>query len=280
MKPSWCIACSLAAAIHAACAIALHAFSLAHSHQTELAPSLVAMLDAPVDPIEPASPVVNQQESAQPQPWPHIPPLPSRPRFETIQISELLNRSISPSQALSSQAVRTIGAAIASSSRQVQSLQDRAARMRTIADRLRNATSISQTSSTSDSGISAAPQAASPAAASAHATSTSPQAPSPSATGLSDSRGPIPADGNPSPIYPPQAARSRTQGTVGLAVVVTATGHAVGARVLTTSGNKLLDDAALATVLTWRFHPAIDESGRAVECEATTSITFRLRAAP
>lgn len=280
MKPSWCIACSLAAAIHAACVIALHAFSLARSHQTEPAPLLVVMLDAPIDPIEPASPVVNRQESAQPQPWPRIPPLPPRPRFETIQISELLNRSISPAHALSSQTVRAIGAAIASSSRQVQSLQDRAARTRAIADQHRTAASTSPTSSASDSGASPVPQSPSAAPASTPTTSSSPQTPSPSTTGLSESRGPIPAEGNPSPIYPPQAARARTQGTVGLAVIVTSTGHAASARVLATSGNKLLDDAALATVLTWQFHPAIDESGRAVECEATTSITFRLRAAP
>ncbi len=60
---------------------------------------------------------------------------------------------------------------------------------------------------------------------------------------------------NPRPPYPPLSLRLREQGTVLIDVLVSDLGMASQAKVKTSSGFFRLDNAAVSTVLTWRFVP-------------------------
>ena len=55
--------------------------------------------------------------------------------------------------------------------------------------------------------------------------------------------------------YPPDARRRRQEGTVTVSMIVTETGEPVDLRILASAG-RILDDAALQAVRTWRFEPA------------------------
>jgi periplasmic protein TonB len=55
--------------------------------------------------------------------------------------------------------------------------------------------------------------------------------------------------------YPPDARRRRQEGTVTVSMIVTETGEPVDIRILASAG-RVLDDAALQAVRTWRFEPA------------------------
>lgn len=80
---------------------------------------------------------------------------------------------------------------------------------------------------------------------------------------------------NPQPMYPVQARRRQWQGTVLLAVSVSATGRAVDIQVKTSSGHAVLDDAALKAVRAWEFEPA--RVGRvAVESRIEVPVRFQL----
>jgi protein TonB len=61
---------------------------------------------------------------------------------------------------------------------------------------------------------------------------------------------------NPKPPYPADAYSRRQEGVVLLRLRISATGIVEDAQVLQSSGVPSLDDAAVRTVLTWRFHPA------------------------
>ncbi|MBL9081682.1 MAG: energy transducer TonB [Planctomycetales bacterium] len=61
---------------------------------------------------------------------------------------------------------------------------------------------------------------------------------------------------NPKPPYPADAYSRRQEGVVLLRLRISATGIVEDAEVLQSSGVPSLDDAAVRTVLTWRFHPA------------------------
>jgi periplasmic protein TonB len=80
---------------------------------------------------------------------------------------------------------------------------------------------------------------------------------------------------NPAPDYPAQAVRQGWQGTVLLRVRVLASGAVDGVEVLKTSGKKLLDDEAIATVQRWQFAPSTRGS-EAVDGFATVPIEFKL----
>lgn len=80
---------------------------------------------------------------------------------------------------------------------------------------------------------------------------------------------------NPAPDYPASAKRRRIQGTVRLAVEVTAEGRAAHVRVETGSGFAPLDQAALAAVRQWRFVPA-KRGSQAVAAPVIVPIEFRL----
>jgi protein TonB len=61
---------------------------------------------------------------------------------------------------------------------------------------------------------------------------------------------------NPKPPYPADAYSRRQEGVVLLRLQISATGIVEDAEVVQSSGVPSLDDAAVRTVLTWRFHPA------------------------
>jgi len=122
------------------------------------------------------------------------------------------------------------------------------------------------TSTPSPVAPSSAPQAApaAPAAASTHATA-SPQAAAPAAPAATPSPAAAPkvelpstsADylNNPKPPYPPLSKRLNEQGLVVLRVHIEADGSASKAEIRTSSGYDRLDQAALQTVLRWRYVP-------------------------
>lgn len=84
----------------------------------------------------------------------------------------------------------------------------------------------------------------------------------------------ISADVAPTPPYPALALRRRLEGLVMLRLRVDPSGRPVAASIETSSGSKLLDDAALKFVLArWHFVPATQD-GRAIEAEALVPISF------
>ena len=80
---------------------------------------------------------------------------------------------------------------------------------------------------------------------------------------------------NPEPTYPLAARRRRQEGVVLLLVRVTAQGRASHVALKQTSGFKLLDEAASASVLTWNFEPARVGTD-AIESDIEVPVRFRL----
>ena len=80
---------------------------------------------------------------------------------------------------------------------------------------------------------------------------------------------------NPPPEYPPTAARQGWQGTVLLRVRVLSTGKVETVQIERSSGHRLLDDQAIATVLTWLFAPA-KRGATPIDGWATVPIEFKL----
>lgn len=60
---------------------------------------------------------------------------------------------------------------------------------------------------------------------------------------------------NPKPAYPPMSKRRGDQGTVTISVLIGTDGTAQDAKIRTSSGFDLLDQAALNTVKSWRYVP-------------------------
>jgi protein TonB len=80
---------------------------------------------------------------------------------------------------------------------------------------------------------------------------------------------------NPPPQYPNLAARNGWQGTVLLKVRVLSTGRVDEVEVQKSSGFKLLDEEAKATVRTWQFTPS-KRGSAAIDGWATVPIEFKL----
>jgi periplasmic protein TonB len=80
---------------------------------------------------------------------------------------------------------------------------------------------------------------------------------------------------NPAPDYPPQAARQGWQGTVVLRVHVQPDGTASQIEVKQSSGRRVLDEAAIATVKKWMFTPA-KRGETPIDGWATVPIEFLL----
>jgi TonB family protein len=80
----------------------------------------------------------------------------------------------------------------------------------------------------------------------------------------------------PPPRYPMAAREQRLEGVVVLSVLVRPDGRVEDARVASSSGASVLDDAALAAVRTWLFAPATRE-GRPVESIVEVPVKFALR---
>lgn len=81
---------------------------------------------------------------------------------------------------------------------------------------------------------------------------------------------------NPRPRYPPISLRLREHGTVLVDVLVSDQGTAQEAKVQTSSGFFRLDNAAVSTVLTWRFVPG-KRAGVAQSMWFTVPITFAIQ---
>lgn len=77
------------------------------------------------------------------------------------------------------------------------------------------------------------------------------------------------------PDYPPSARRQGIEGTVRVRVLVGEDGRVIQALVFKTSGNDMLDAAALEAVSDWRFEPA-QRDGEAVRAWASVPIAFKL----
>jgi protein TonB len=80
---------------------------------------------------------------------------------------------------------------------------------------------------------------------------------------------------NPPPQYPNLAARNGWQGTVLLKVRVLSTGRVDEIEVQKSSGFKLLDEEAKATVRTWQFNPS-KRGSTPIDGWATVPIEFKL----
>ncbi|MDR0477963.1 MAG: energy transducer TonB [Desulfobulbaceae bacterium] len=80
----------------------------------------------------------------------------------------------------------------------------------------------------------------------------------------------------PRPAYPPVARRRGLDGKVVLDVTVSADGTVRKVAVSHSSSSSLLDEAAIASVWTWRFQPG-QVGGKAKEMTIPLSIEFRLR---
>lgn len=78
------------------------------------------------------------------------------------------------------------------------------------------------------------------------------------------------------PVYPAEAARRRETGTVIVLIRVSSLGTTEGAEVITSSGHRSLDRAAVEAVMAWRFRPAIQD-GRAVPFEMPMRFVFAMR---
>lgn len=104
----------------------------------------------------------------------------------------------------------------------------------------------SASSATSSSTATAAPAAAATGPASAAPTPAKVELPSASADYLN----------NPKPAYPPLSRRLREEGKVVLRVLIETDGTAAKAEIRHSSGYERLDQAALQTVLKWRYLPA------------------------
>jgi protein TonB len=81
---------------------------------------------------------------------------------------------------------------------------------------------------------------------------------------------------NPKPPYPPLAFKARIEGKVILIAEVQPDGRAGQVRVLESSDNEMLDQAALSTVRQWRFTPA-RKDGVIVTQAVRIPITFSLK---
>ncbi|MEN8148662.1 MAG: energy transducer TonB [Planctomycetota bacterium] len=83
-----------------------------------------------------------------------------------------------------------------------------------------------------------------------------------------------PADGNPAPGYPSLAVERGIEGTVLLIVSVSPDGRVTRIEKRESSGSTLLDEAAVRTVETWKFRPAL-RHGRRVASRVEVPIRFR-----
>lgn len=90
-----------------------------------------------------------------------------------------------------------------------------------------------------------------------------------------DLRAARPAPGNPKPHYPALARRRGDEGHVLIQTEIQADGRTGRIEVKQSSGHRVLDEAAVATVKDWRFLPA-RRAGRAVSTTVEIPISFRL----
>lgn len=79
----------------------------------------------------------------------------------------------------------------------------------------------------------------------------------------------------PRPSYPPEAYRSREEGTVVVMAQVDAMGNASDVELVKHSGSRVLDRAAMNEVRKWKFKPAM-KNGKAVASAVQVPVDYRL----
>jgi protein TonB len=81
------------------------------------------------------------------------------------------------------------------------------------------------------------------------------------------------AQDTPPPNYPPELACRQIGGTTVLNVALAANGYPVRIDLAASSGNKTLDDAAIAAVHEWKFRPATVR-GKPTTSKLQVPVTF------
>ncbi|WP_127717222.1 energy transducer TonB [Halobacteriovorax sp. HLS] len=81
---------------------------------------------------------------------------------------------------------------------------------------------------------------------------------------------------SPTPRYPRRAQKRSQQGKVLVSIFIAENGSAYDAKIIESSGYKLLDDAALRTALEWKFAPAI-HNGVPIKSVNNQSFVFSLQ---
>jgi protein TonB len=94
-------------------------------------------------------------------------------------------------------------------------------------------------------------------------------------TGLAPGNVPVPIS-RPAPKYPADAQRNNETGTVVVRIEVGADGEPTEVSVVSRSGSRSLDRAAVQAARRWRFRPA-QENGRAVAGAVEVPIAFSLQ---
>ncbi|MDT8903499.1 TonB family protein [Anaeroselena agilis] len=80
------------------------------------------------------------------------------------------------------------------------------------------------------------------------------------------------------PRYPEEARQSGVEGSVVVKAEILETGHPGEVSIVSSSGSKLLDDAAVQAVREWRFIPAHEtDSRQAIRCFSKIAVVFKLR---
>ena len=79
----------------------------------------------------------------------------------------------------------------------------------------------------------------------------------------------------PVPSYPPEAYRAREEGTVVVKAQVDALGNASDVEIVSRSGSRILDRAAMNEVRKWKFSPAI-EDGKTVTSSVQVPVDYKL----
>jgi len=106
--------------------------------------------------------------------------------------------------------------------------------------------------------------------------STSPVAPVEPARPLALASGPVELPGNTRPVYPRFALRQGIEGVVHLKLLIGTDGHVREAQIERVEGPAAFGDAARTAAMRWRFRPARDVDGRAVEVWATKPVRFEI----
>ncbi|GAB3094779.1 energy transducer TonB [Lysobacter terrae] len=81
------------------------------------------------------------------------------------------------------------------------------------------------------------------------------------------------AQDTPPPDYPPELACKQVGGTTVLNVALAANGYPVKIDIVTSSGNKTLDDSAVKAVHDWKFRPATVR-GKPTTSKIQVPVTF------
>jgi protein TonB len=77
------------------------------------------------------------------------------------------------------------------------------------------------------------------------------------------------------PSYPPEAFRAREEGTVVVRAQVDELGNASQVEIVSRSGSRILDRAAMNEVRKWKFNPAI-RNGRTVASSVQVPVDYKL----